>query len=239
MSVSRFLRIHVEENASRLPVKAFILYFVVNELRNSSVNPVIYSEALSIIRKYREVLSLSILKDHPLIKSYRNYLWRIGFDPTKIRPSHEALIRRALRTGVFPRINTVVDIGNLVSMEYMVPVGLYDIAKISGELIVRLSIDGEVFYPIGRDIAQVLPPGLPVIADEERVVHVFPYRDSKFTSVGLKTRHLLVVIDGVEGVPLSQVYKAADKIKDYLRKYADTDKIGEYNLVEFGGYSHG
>jgi DNA/RNA-binding domain of Phe-tRNA-synthetase-like protein len=56
-------------------------------------------------------LTLPSLKDHPIIRAYRDFYWRLGIDPTKQRPSSEGLARRLLAQGRLPRINSVVDAG--------------------------------------------------------------------------------------------------------------------------------
>jgi DNA/RNA-binding domain of Phe-tRNA-synthetase-like protein len=61
--------------------------------------------------KYR----LELLKDNPTIRAYRDLFWSLGVDPTKTRPSGEALLRRVLHGREIPRISTVVDSYNLAS----------------------------------------------------------------------------------------------------------------------------
>ncbi len=56
------------------------------------------------------------LKDEPIFRTYRDFFWTMGVDPTKVRPAAEALIRRILVGRSMPRINTVVDAYNLASM---------------------------------------------------------------------------------------------------------------------------
>jgi len=53
------------------------------------------------------------LKNDSVVRAYRDFYWRIGIDPTKTRPSGEALRRRLARGNRFPRINIVVDIGKI------------------------------------------------------------------------------------------------------------------------------
>ena len=213
------IEITVENDARSIPISTKVLYFTVGRIRNYEVNPLIYEKALKIISRYRRAYTLSSLKDLPLIRVFRDYLWRIGVDPTKMRPSHEALIRRAVRTGEFPRVNTIVDIGNLMSIKHMIPVGIYDLDKITPPLVFRLSIDDEVFYPIGSNVAKTLPQGLLVLSDQEKIIHIFPHRDSKFSAVDLKTNRILVIIYGVDGIPDTLMYNVYNDFKIYFEKY--------------------
>jgi DNA/RNA-binding domain of Phe-tRNA-synthetase-like protein len=77
---------------------------------------------------------------------------RFGIDPTRVRPSSEALLRRLKKGEPLPRINSLVDIANALSVQLQVPVGLYDLGKVKGEeLVIRLGADRESYIGIGKD----------------------------------------------------------------------------------------
>jgi len=75
---------------------------------------------------------------------------RFGLDPTRHRPSSEALLRRVRRGEPLPRINSLVDVANLVSLRLQVPIGLYDLDRVRGRLRLRLGREGEGYPGIGR-----------------------------------------------------------------------------------------
>ena len=76
---------------------------------------------------------------------------QFGVDPTKVRPSNEALLRRVKRGAALPRINSLVDVGNVMSLLLQVPVGLYDLDRVVGtELVVRRGAAGEGYPGIGK-----------------------------------------------------------------------------------------
>jgi DNA/RNA-binding domain of Phe-tRNA-synthetase-like protein len=77
---------------------------------------------------------------------------RFGIDPTRVRPSSEALLRRLKKGESLPRINSLVDVANALSIQLQVPVGLYDLGKVKGEeLVVRLGAEGEGYTGIGKE----------------------------------------------------------------------------------------
>jgi len=91
---------------------------------------------------------------------------RFGIDPTRVRPSSEALLRRLKKGEPLPRINSLVDVANALSVQLQVPVGLYDLEKIHGEeLVVRLGKDGETYTGIGKERVNVT--GRICVADAE------------------------------------------------------------------------
>jgi DNA/RNA-binding domain of Phe-tRNA-synthetase-like protein len=81
---------------------------------------------------------------------------RFGIDPTRVRPSNEALLRRLKKGEPLPRINSLVDVANAMSVQLQVPVGLYDLGKTKGgELVIRLGADGESYTGIGKEKVNV------------------------------------------------------------------------------------
>lgn len=91
---------------------------------------------------------------------------RFGIDPTRVRPSSEALLRRIKKGEPLPRINSLVDVANALSIQLQVPVGLYDLGRVRGEeLVVRLGTEGEGYLGIGKEHVNV--EGRICVADAE------------------------------------------------------------------------
>jgi DNA/RNA-binding domain of Phe-tRNA-synthetase-like protein len=81
---------------------------------------------------------------------------RFGVDPTRVRPSSEALLRRLKKGELMPRVNSLVDVANSLSIQLQVPVGLYDLEKVKGdELVIRLGAEGERYEGIGKERVNV------------------------------------------------------------------------------------
>jgi DNA/RNA-binding domain of Phe-tRNA-synthetase-like protein len=100
------------------------------------------------------------------VERARELYRRFGLDPTRVRPSSEALLRRLKKGEPLPRINSLVDVANALSVQLQVPVGLYDLDKVKGdELVVRLGGKGEGYTGIGKDRVNV--EGRICIADAE------------------------------------------------------------------------
>lgn len=116
---------------------------------------------------------------------------RVGLDPTKTRPSNEALLRRVRKGDAIPRINSLVDIINWCSLEFQLPYGLYDFAKVSGPVTMRLGSEGESYPGIRKDDVNV--GGRITVADE---LGPFgnPTSDSARTMVTPSTTEALVIV---------------------------------------------
>jgi len=91
----------------------------------------------------------------PESQAVRAMYRRIGLDPTKTRPSSEALLRRVRKGDHLPRINALVDICNWCSLEFQLPYGLYDLSAIELPIDLRLGMDGEEYEGIRKDVVHV------------------------------------------------------------------------------------
>ncbi len=110
---------------------------------------------------------------------------RFGIDPTRVRPSSEALLRRLKKGESLPRINSLVDVANAMSVQLQVPVGLYDVGKTNGEeLVIRLGSDGETYTGIGKERVNVA--GRICVADAEGPIGN-PSADSARTMITTST----------------------------------------------------
>ena len=89
------------------------------------------------------------------VASVRTMYKRIGLDPTKTRPSSEALLRRIRKGDTLPRINSMVDVCNWCSLEFQLPYGLYDADHIQGGIALRLGRHGESYAGIRKDDVHV------------------------------------------------------------------------------------
>ncbi len=116
---------------------------------------------------------------------------RVGLDPTKTRPSSEALLRRVRRGDELPRINSLVDVINWGSLESQLPFGLYDLDRIRGVVTLRLGLEGEAYAGIRKDAVHL--SGRLTLADDEGPFGN-PTSDSARTMVTPGTTRALVVI---------------------------------------------
>jgi DNA/RNA-binding domain of Phe-tRNA-synthetase-like protein len=161
-------------------------------------------------------VSKETLKDHPTVRGLRDFYWRMGIDPTKVRPSSEALARRFLTNSNIPKINNVVDAGNIASIETLVPIGIYDADKIVGSVTLRLANSNEEFIDISN-ARHTLQGKEIVLSDTSGVMHVFPYRDSLRTRVTDQTRKIMIVGCGIPGIEKSLTKIAVDRTIELIR----------------------
>ena len=147
-------------------------------------------------RKY----TLDSVKDVAIFRSYRDFFWKIGIDPTKIRPAAEALVRRILAGKPLPTINNVVDSYNLASIQTEVALAAFNREQLKKNLLMRIARGGERFEGIGMNQPMELNGKEIVIADEEKLIAVYPYRDADRSKVADGAKNLLILVCGVPGI---------------------------------------
>ena len=136
----------------------------------------------------------------PQIVATRAAYKALGKDPARYRGSAEALLRRLIAGKGLPRINAVVDVINLVSVESRLPVGLYDLSNVSGDIAFRAGRAGETYKGIGKYDLNL--EDLPVFCDALGP-HGSPTSDSERTMVTSETTSVLAIIvsfGGAEGL---------------------------------------
>src|ERR1700688_2870311 len=120
----------------------------------------------------------------------------LGKDPARYRGSAEALLRRVIANKGLPRINAVVDVINLVSVESRLPVGLYDLTGVNGDIVFRAGRAGETYKGIGKYDLNL--EGLPLFADATGP-HGSATSDSERTMVTASTKNIIALIVSVGG----------------------------------------
>lgn len=138
----------------------------------------------------------------PVLNQVRAMYHATGTDPTKRRPSSEALLRRVLRGQQLHRINTLVDLTNYLSLQSLLPIGLYDLGRVEGDIELRLGRPGEPYEAIGREAFSVT--GRMVLADA-RGPFGSPTSDSTRTMIRPETRRALAVFFAPAGYPAAQL----------------------------------
>jgi DNA/RNA-binding domain of Phe-tRNA-synthetase-like protein len=141
---------------------------------------------------------------------------RIGIDPTKTRPSSEALLRRVRKGDELPRINNLVDIINWCSLEAQLPFGLYDTRRIRGEVTLRIGRPGEQYGGIRKDVVRVADRL--TLADADGPFGN-PTSDSARTMVTSDTRAALVVVFGPGTLPAAVVDRALVMTRERVVRY--------------------
>ncbi len=169
----------------------------------------------------KEVAELSDINKRPAIKATREAYKACGKEPNRYRPSAEALCRRAVKGMELYRINTLVDMINLISLQSGYSIGGFDMDKIEGDVLtLGVGREGEPFEGIGRGVLNIAD--MPVYRDAVGGIGT-PTSDNERTKLGLETSRLLMCINIYgEEMPVDDVVSLTVSL---LEKYAEADDI--------------
>jgi len=148
-----------------------------------------YLELERCARAYAEAHSAASPGEIEGVQIARRLFRSIGVDPTRRRPSSEALLNRALKSKPLPAINTLVDTGNWCSLEFLLPICVYDAENIVGRVTVRLGAVEETY--IALDGRSIHLNGRYVLADELGPFGS-PILDSQRTAVSESTKNAIL-----------------------------------------------
>lgn len=198
----------------------FVGAAVIASIRNSSHDDALWAEINGFIADYRQRFTVDSIKEMPSIEATRTAYRRCGKDPSRYRPSGEALVRRTLKGNELYQVNTVVDLINLASIAYGYSIGGFDFDKIEGEtLTLGIGREGEPYEGIGRGVLNIA--GLPVYRDAVGGIGT-PTSDHERTKLTLETKTLLTIVNGYDG-NRENVLACAEFIQALLCKYVGSD----------------
>ena len=160
------------------------IYQEIQIKKKQRLNNFIKEELSSILENHLKKMPASFDLSRKLYREFH-------IDPTKYRPSSEALWRRLKNKGDFPNINSYVNITNLLSLKFQICFGLYDITKIKGNIVIDIGNEADEFQGIRKDLLHL--KGKIVLKDSEGAFGN-PSSDSLRTCVDTSTTHILQIL---------------------------------------------
>ena len=162
------------------------------------------------------------LSEVPSLAAWRRTFRGFGVDPTAYRSAAEALLRRLTKQGSIPSINTLVDIGNLVSIRYGLPVAVFDRRSMADGLTVRFAIGDESFTDLGSGATEQPEAGEVIFIDAAGHVAArrWCWRQSAESASSDSTTDILVTVEGHHPDARRDVQAAVADLEDLVRRFA-------------------
>lgn len=127
----------------------------------------------------------------PGVQEWRSIFKKTGKDPNRYRPSVEALYRRVKKQNFLHAVQSAIDVNNLFSLQYEVPIGIYDLEKLSGSITIRIGQENEEYIGLnGRpnSLKQL------ILSADAQGPFGSPFVDSERSPVTEKTKNALQII---------------------------------------------
>lgn len=162
------------------------------------------------------------LSELPTLSAWRSAFSGFGVEPTKYRSAAEALLRRLTKKGDIPGINLLVDLGNLVSIRYGLPVAIFDTREVQGAVTVHFADGTERFTPLGEAQVEHPEPGEVIFSDETKLVLArrWCWRQSEQSAAQIETTHAIVTVEAQHAGGRQDIEAALQDLENLLREYA-------------------
>lgn len=190
-------------------------------LANGSSTPALIEEYRAEQRAAARRLYETPIAGIASIAAWRRAFTAFGVKPTQHRVAAEALLRRLHKAGDIPSINALVDIGNLVSIRYALPVAFFDQVTVFGPTTVRFATGSEHFTDLGSADAVHPEPGEVIFVDDNDIVSArrWCWRQSAQSATSPDTSSALITVEGLHEAAGSDVESAVADLESLLTAY--------------------
>jgi len=207
-----------------------------NSLKDLLYYAAILASEITVVEKQNELENLlqelvettrkSIPLDNLLVQhnacEVRALFRKIKLDPTKHRPSSEALFRRCHKDNYIPFINNVVTIGNYCSLKYLIPMGCYDVDHSGSDLTIRVGTEADTYLSLKN--SEYSPHGKIIIADEKGAIGS-PIVDSIRASATHTSKNIMLLYFVPVPIPENCIAEASELCRDLLIRYASAKEV--------------
>jgi DNA/RNA-binding domain of Phe-tRNA-synthetase-like protein len=156
------------------------------------------------------------------LTAWRGVFRSFGIDPTQYRSAAEALLRRLTKKGDIPSINTLVDIGNLVSIRYALPVAVFDTRTLQGAVTVHFAEGTERYTVLGQDEVEHPEVGEVIFSDETDLVIArrWCWRQSEQSAAQTQTTDAIITVEAHHAEARNDIEHALEDLLALLQQYA-------------------
>jgi len=190
---------------------------IAHNMENSNEQQNVYNLLRRAEKDAREKYQLEGLITLPKIADWREAYRKFGFKPSSFRSSIEALMRRILQGKSLPSINSIVDIYNVISIEYTLPVGGDDIDQIDGGIILTIADGTERFIMLGSDKFEEIKKSEVIYRDDKEVLcRAWNYRECNKSKITTNTKNVCLVVEGLEHSSEEEILKGLSRLRELL-----------------------
>lgn len=168
----------------------------------------------------RNKTTIEGIAEHAKIKPWREAYKAFGAKPSEFRSSIEAMARRVLRGDTLPSINALVDIGNIVSLQHLLPVGGHATDELTQDISLRLARGDETFVPFGSSEVEHPLPGEVIFAEGNTVLtRRWTWRQANHTLTLPESRNVEINIDRLPPVELEEIHAIASQLMGLVSEF--------------------
>ncbi len=194
---------------------------------NGPASPALAEALRAEAEAVRARIGATPLSELPTLAAWRRVFRGFGVDPTQYRSAAEALLRRLMKQGELPSISTLVDLANMASIRYALPVAVFDQRGVTGAVTVRFARGDERWADLGSSTTEHPEPGEVIFADDADVVSArrWCWRQSAASAAREDTTDIVVTVEGHHEGAAEDVARALDDLRTLLRTHAESGTV--------------
>ncbi len=199
----------------------------VEGMHNDATSPELLSRYEQEQKRTLERIGETPLSEIASIAAWRKVFRDFGVKPTQYRNAAEALLRRLTKHGDIPSINTLVDLANLVSIRYALPIAVFDTRRLELPITVHFADGNELFLPLGISEHENPEPGEVVFSDQEKrvVARRWCWRQSDDSAARRGASQVLITVEGLHAAAASEIESALQDLQSLLEAFCGGDAI--------------
>jgi len=209
------MQISIDDSIKKAIPNCRLGIIIVSDVTVRGTPPALAQEFGQLQAEVAKIYKLDLLAATPRIVAVRTMYKKLDFDPSRYRPASEALVRRVLQNKSLYYVNSAVDVNNFCSIKYLMPFGLYDLDKITGNVLYRMASEGTYVNISSKEVSA---NGKPFLTDQTGFFGN-PTSDARRTAVNLSTTNLLSVIYADEEVTDQELQALLDDTANMMVMY--------------------
>jgi DNA/RNA-binding domain of Phe-tRNA-synthetase-like protein len=195
---------------------------VLSEIRNSASSPEVTALLAEAEARLRAGWGSRPASEHPHVAAWRAAYSTFGVKPSQYRSAVEALARRVLKGEELPHINKLVDLGNCLSVKYVLPIAAYDLDQVTGDILIKFATGDEKFVPLGTVEVEHPEPGEVVYTDsnrQEALSRRWNWRQADKAKAVEETKRVLLTVEGVNRISRETVERATQELIELIQRF--------------------
>jgi DNA/RNA-binding domain of Phe-tRNA-synthetase-like protein len=194
---------------------------------------------MNAIQAAHQRYTLDNLSDHPHIRAWQEAYRSFGANPKQTPPTVEALVRRIIKGKDVSSISKVVDLYLAAEINALIPVGGYDLTRITGDIQLLCSVGAEPFTPIGKteaDQPEYTKPGEIIYSDSARVLtRIWNYRDCDFAKITEQSTDVALFAEAPSpGITTNDLEGLVETMAELMRRFCGGNVSTQLVVVRHG-----
>ncbi len=217
------------DNYPKLVAGVIVARGVINGPSSDALRETYFAEQAAV----KERIGDTPLSQLQSLNAWRRAFSAFGVSPTKYRSAAESLLRRLTKKGDIPSINTLVDIGNLVSIRYGLPVAIFDTSAIATPITVHYADGSEIYTELATGETMHPEEGEVVFSDENKMVVArrWCWRQSATSAAGESTTDAVITVEAHHEEGAADIQGALEDLLALFQEHAN----GTFSSAQLNG----